>query len=113
MLYPIGAGDTVAAGTLAAMQYLRRGGGGVITSDIGKHLSDKNTAWCGGKSSGDEDEGVTMATAFAFGLACGSASCLQEDNSVFDVKDALTFFDDMKVPVVQNIYTMSSVASNA
>jgi fructose-1-phosphate kinase PfkB-like protein len=111
MLYPIGAGDTVAAGTLAAMQYLRRGGGGVITSDIGKHMLDKKTAWCGGKSSGDDDdEGVTMATAFAFGLACGSASCLQEDNSVFDVKDALTFFDDMKLPVVQNIYTMSSIA---
>lgn len=112
MLYPIGAGDTVAGGTLAAMQYLRRGGGGVITSDIGKHLLDKKTAWCGDISS-DDDEGVTMVSAFAFGLACGSASCLQEDNSVFDVKDALTFFNDMKMPVVQNIYTMSSVASNA
>lgn len=112
MLYPIGAGDTVAGGTLAAMQYLRRGGGGVITSDIGKNLLDKKVAWCGGTSSSDDD-GVTMAAAFAFGLACGSASCLQEDNSVFDVKDALTFFNDMKMTVVQNIYTMSSVASNA
>lgn len=112
MLYPIGAGDTVAGGTLAAMQYLRRGGGGVITSDIGKNLLDKKVAWCGCTSSSDDD-GVTMAAAFAFGLACGSASCLREDNSVFDVKDALTFFNDMKMPVVQNIYTMSSVASNA
>ena len=100
MLYPIGAGDTVAGGTLAAMQYLRRGGGGVITSDIGKNLLDKKVAWCGGTSSSDDD-GVTMAAAFAFGLACGSASCLQEDNSVFDVKDALSFFNDMKMPVVQ------------
>ena len=28
-----------------------------------------------------------MATAFAFGIACGSASCLREKHSVFDIED--------------------------
>lgn len=103
MLYPIGAGDTVAAGTLAAWQYLHHGSGkdffGVVPSKIGKHLSDRKSEWSEGVSS--EDEGYNMATAFAFGLACGSASCLQQENSVFEVDDAVKFFEGMASPVVQ------------
>jgi fructose-1-phosphate kinase PfkB-like protein len=33
--------------------------------------------------------------AFAFGLACGSASCLQEENSVVDASDVNTLFEKM------------------
>ncbi|KAL3761534.1 hypothetical protein ACHAW5_003082 [Stephanodiscus triporus] len=105
-LYPIGAGDTVSGGTLAAMQYLRRGGGGgggkVIRTEIGKRLSEKRAEWRSGGAVGassEDDEGYDMATAFAFGLACGSASCLREDNSVFDVDDAMSFFVNSAEPV--------------
>lgn len=34
---------------------------------------------------------------FAFGLACGSASCLQEENSVVDPSDVNTLFEEMIV----------------
>ncbi|EJK45087.1 hypothetical protein THAOC_36316, partial [Thalassiosira oceanica] len=95
-LYPIGAGDTVAAGTLAAWQYLRHnrhnGGGeeeseepffGVVSSRVGERLA----------SSRRREKTLDIATSFAFGLACGSASCLDRENSVFDVDDALGYFD--------------------
>lgn len=102
MLYPIGAGDTVAAGTLAAWQYLHHGSGekffGVVPSKIGKRLSERKGEWSEGSP---EDKGYNMATAFAFGLACGTASCLQQENSVFEVDDAVKFFDGMTSPVVQ------------
>lgn len=102
MLYPIGAGDTVAAGTLAAWQYLHHHGtaaggdgfSGVIPPEIGNSLIEKMTNWKG-------DGGHTMATAFAFGLACGSASCLRQENSVFGVNDAAKFFAGMGKPVPQ------------
>lgn len=99
-LYPIGAGDTVAAGTLAAWQYLHRrlansdGFFGVISSEIGMKLSNRVVEWSKGASA-EEEAGVRMATAFAFGLSCGSASCLQQENSVFDVDDAVKFFSTM------------------
>lgn len=105
MLYPIGAGDTVAAGTLAAWQYLQRHRAsddgkffGVVPSKIGTQLSDRKAQW---SEEGEEDEGIKMAAAFAFGLACGSASCLQQENSVFIVDDAMKFFGGMTKPVVQ------------
>eukprot|EP00581_Thalassiosira_minuscula_P009256 CAMPEP_0183708712 /NCGR_PEP_ID=MMETSP0737-20130205/4931_1 /TAXON_ID=385413 /ORGANISM="Thalassiosira miniscula, Strain CCMP1093" /LENGTH=431 /DNA_ID=CAMNT_0025936625 /DNA_START=135 /DNA_END=1430 /DNA_ORIENTATION=- len=114
MLYPIGAGDTVAAGTLAAWQYLHhhhysktintdQGFFGVIPSKIGTHLSNRKTEWLSSGEGGEEDnsEGYKMATAFAFGLACGSASCLQQENSVFEVDDAVKFFEGMANPVIQ------------
>ena len=92
-LYPIGAGDTVAAGTLAAWQYLRHIGGGeeegeesffgVVSSRVGKRLA----------SSRRREKTSDIATSFAFGLACGSASCLDRENSVFDVDGALGYFD--------------------
>jgi len=36
--------------------------------------------------------------AFAFGLACGSASCLQEENSVLDAGDVNTLFQTIRSP---------------
>ena len=103
MLYPIGAGDTVAAGTLAAWQYLHFHSSddnnffGVIPSKIGTQLTDKMNDW-------GSDKSVVvppLATAFAFGTSCGSASCLKEENSVFNVEDAKTFFNGMDTPSVQ------------
>lgn len=103
MLYPIGAGDTVAAGTLAAWEYLHHTSG-VISSHVGNLILERRTKW-----SNDEDDvtseaakGLDMAAAFAFGLACGSASCLKQENSVFDVDDALKFFGRMDKPVIRS-----------
>ncbi|KAL9180698.1 hypothetical protein ACHAXT_011151 [Thalassiosira profunda] len=101
-LFPIGAGDTVAAGTLSAWQYLHHHSGegffGVVPSKVGKHLSEKRAQWSEGTSS-SEEKGFEMATAFAFGLSCGSASCLKQENSVFDVDDAVAFFGNMPKPL--------------
>ena len=120
-LYPIGAGDTVSAGTMAAMQHLRRSRGGrrfssdrgrvVVPPDVGGLLSEKCAEWAMIGSGGDDDAGAGMAAAFAFGLACGSASCLREDNSVFDVDDAVAFFGGMAKPVFMSIPAMDPVAS--
>ncbi|KAL7468245.1 hypothetical protein ACHAXS_008846 [Conticribra weissflogii] len=106
MLYPIGAGDTVAAGTLAAWQYLQHSKHGeeffgVIPPTVGETLSGLKAEWCKDTSCEEEEKGYKMATAFAFGLACGSASCLKQENSVFDVDDAVTFFSGMTRPILQ------------
>ena len=37
---------------------------------------------------------VQAVAAFAFGLACGSASCLKEENSVLDVSDVNAMFQE-------------------
>jgi fructose-1-phosphate kinase PfkB-like protein len=62
--FPIGAGDAVSAGILASWMHFKR-------SLLRLHEE---------------------ASVFSFGLACGSASCLQPENSVFDVKDAIQLF---------------------
>jgi hypothetical protein len=58
-----------------------------------------------------------MLTAFSFGLACGSASCLQEQNSVLKIQDALalyhqtprpTFLSSHKVRLVQSSKKVAS-----
>ncbi|KAL7478550.1 hypothetical protein ACHAW6_004312, partial [Cyclotella cf. meneghiniana] len=97
MLFPIGAGDTVAAGTLAAWQYLHHVNSqydGVISPVVGGKLVEKERKWSQDKI----ERGWRMATAFAFGIACGSASCLKEENSVFDIVDAMDFFEGMNEP---------------
>jgi fructose-1-phosphate kinase PfkB-like protein len=88
-LYPIGAGDAVAAGTLASWEYMLRtkqnwNGVSRLDERIRKKLS-------GGKY---DDE---VVAAVAFGLACGSASCFKEENSVFDTEDALRLFEQIEV----------------
>lgn len=40
---------------------------------------------------------VQAVAAFAFGLACGSASCLQEQNSVLEVDDVNELFQQTAV----------------
>lgn len=85
-LYPIGAGDTVAAGTLAAWSYLvssKNATGLILDDQIRVSLDRKRD---------DED---SMLSSFKFGLACGSASCLKEENSEFAITDALNIFEAM------------------
>ncbi|KAL7500881.1 hypothetical protein ACHAWT_010382 [Skeletonema menzelii] len=106
MLFPIGAGDTVAAGTLAAWQYLHHEPQtgednffGVVPKQVGSVLSAVKSKWLSDASS--DERTIKMATSFAFGLSCGSASCLQQENSVFNVDDALRYFSDMDSPMIQ------------
>jgi fructose-1-phosphate kinase PfkB-like protein len=108
MLYPIGAGDTVAAGTLAAWQYLhhepKTGENnffGVVPKQVGSVLSSVKSKWLSDASSPTDGKSIEMATAFGFGLCCGSSSCLQQENSVFDVDDAVRYFEEMGSPVIQ------------
>ena len=93
VLYPIGAGDTVAAATMSGLLHLKDGPSvSPLDDDCSKFLihfrnsieSDEN----------DKD----MLAAFAFGLACGSASCLEQENSVFKTTEALTLLDKMLKP---------------
>jgi fructose-1-phosphate kinase PfkB-like protein len=83
-LYPIGAGDAVAAGTLAAWKCLTDGPTAtesVLPEEIRSVLAGNETP-----------VSRAMLTSFAFGLACGSASCLQEENSVLKIEDAKNLF---------------------
>jgi 6-phosphofructokinase 2 len=85
-LYPIGAGDSVAAGTLAAWKCLSEGCSDCLTSDVQKALQEDIEKQ-------DPPTAPTLLTAFSFGLACGSASCLQEENSVVSLKDVTSLFN--------------------
>lgn len=85
-LYPIGAGDSVASGTLAAWLELTSSFDSIMSDAVGSSLSSVLAT---------EGNGKKMAIAFAFGLACGSASCLQEQNSVLEVDDVIELFSDM------------------
>jgi len=95
MLYPIGAGDTVAAGTLAAWQYLsqRQPENWLDTS-----VSSALDAYRLEHAEKFDSDDIVAATAFAFGLACGSASCLNQENSVFQTKDAISLLEQMSSP---------------
>jgi fructose-1-phosphate kinase PfkB-like protein len=91
-LYPIGAGDATAGGLVAAWTTLESFGSDFrpilrqSTVDILLGLHEK------------VDKNVVV-TAFAFGLCCGSASCLQEENSFVDINDVdnlLRHFGEIK-----------------
>jgi fructose-1-phosphate kinase PfkB-like protein len=95
-LYPIGAGDTVAATTLAAWRYLRDvRRGGDCTSSLGKEVDRVLKQRADAMSTDNLSETTRIvSTALAFGISCGSASCLKEENSQFDVADSLRLLDD-------------------
>jgi len=82
-IYPIGAGDAVAAGTLAAWKALtdKPGGPSRVHDDI-------RTALAGNETPATR----AMLTAFSFGLACGTASCLNQENSLVTIHDVLEIF---------------------
>lgn len=111
VLYPIGAGDTVAAGTLAAWRHFQVLGStrrqeeeersplSPAASEVLAERLDGFLAAMGAESKHAVRDG-TLAVAFAFGLACGSASCLKQDNAVFDVEVALRLFMGMAPPTL-------------
>jgi fructose-1-phosphate kinase PfkB-like protein len=100
-LYPIGAGDAVAGGTLAAWRALVDGPEAppCVHPDIQTALQ------------GNESPAVrVMLTAFSFGLACGSASCLIEQNSVLKIQDALSLYRQTPRPAFLSSHKISAVA---
>jgi fructose-1-phosphate kinase PfkB-like protein len=97
-LYPIGAGDTVAAGTLSAWRYLQDGITGEKSVSLGQKV--ESILQERAQSANDDSSKATsnLSAALAFGLACGSASCLQEENSQFDVDIALKLLEGTSHP---------------
>lgn len=72
LVYPIGAGDSVAAGTLAAWRSLSESDQTpFLPSDISKAIENHAKV---DDFSAPSSEVRSMVSAFAFGLACGSAS---------------------------------------
>lgn len=102
-LYPIGAGDSVAAGALASWKYLRS-----INDDKEKEflpnslqqalLSKKQETAIVFEGNDDSSDPLDMAMALSFGVACGSASCLSTENSIFDVDTVRDLFSSLDVP---------------
>ena len=94
-LYPIGAGDTVAATTLAAWRYLQDERRGDSTSSLGKEVESVLKQRADAMSTDNLSEMTRIvSTALSFGISCGSASCLKEENSQFDVADSLRLLDE-------------------
>lgn len=101
-LYPIGAGDAVAAGTLAAWMALKtseRGSAGIVPPSCHEALVAKTKSL---EDSGLPSAASNLLASFAFGLACGSASCLQEENSVLELDDVSRLFHDVSASAILN-----------
>lgn len=98
-LYPIGAGDAVAAGTLAAWLALQSddssSSNGSVPDTCQEALIQKVKSF---ENENIPTDASKLVAAFGFGLSCGSASCLQEENSVLDVADVLRLFQDIGTP---------------
>lgn len=82
-IYPIGAGDSVAAGTFAVWC------NNPLKDELDDMLYANRDSFCG------------ALNAFRFGLACGSASCLHEENSVVDINDVIQILSRIKVEEVE------------
>lgn len=91
-LFPIGAGDAVAAGTLAAWQCLMTQTDNLNDACLPVGIKEALTSFLGLLDASDNAATLKMLSAFSFGLACGSASCLCEENSVLAIEDALRLF---------------------
>ena len=87
-LYTIGAGDAVTACTLAAWEYL-------TNKKSDQRLDESIRASLLKSVVFGED---IANTAFSFGLACGTASCIEKENSVFNIPYALRLFEQMERP---------------
>ena len=110
VLYPIGAGDTVAAGTISSLLYLQDyveddGSSSSVSlstnSPLEDHCSKALLSFRNNimeRCSNNENDDANMLAAFCFGLACGSASCLERENSVFSTKTAIRLLEQMPLP---------------
>jgi fructose-1-phosphate kinase PfkB-like protein len=109
ILYPIGAGDAVAAGTLAAWVCLQGEAGAstyTIPDQCYQLLLDRVGAMQNEKISGDVAKAVS---ALSFGLICGTASCLQEDNSVLATSDVVRLFQRIGTPTLLPIESVTNI----
>ena len=99
--------DAVAAGTVAAWTSLSTNGTTtssplppVIPEDSLASLTsfvEKISKYTRASSLELSQVQVQAVAAFVFGLACGSASCLQEENSVLEVGDVNELFQQTTV----------------
>jgi fructose-1-phosphate kinase PfkB-like protein len=116
-LYPVGAGDAVAAGTLAAWKALtdarRQSSRDAHTHPPSRtHLPPQQQQHrmhplIHDALSGNETPAArAMLAAFSFGLACGTASCLQHDNSKVDLDDVLQFYSKEGRPIFLSSFSM-------
>ena len=55
------------------------------------------TATAGPRATVDDAPLAEAVAAFAWGLACGAASCMTGENSVFDVAEAVAIRSGMKI----------------
>ncbi len=94
IVFPIGAGDTVSAGILASWIYFKRSSSFRLKVKLCIALNSAASTYA------DPSLGGEAACALSFGLACASASCLQPENSVFDVEDAIHLFSTMAKPTL-------------
>lgn len=60
-----------------------------MSSRLSQSLSDKEN----GADNDGGDVWREIADAFAWGLSCGSASCMNSANSVFDLDDAVALYN--------------------
>jgi hypothetical protein len=120
-VYPIGAGDAVAAGTLAAWKVLAdarnrpsrpqghrlRGGGGPQQAPPQQQRPPRMHPDLHAALAGNESPAArALLAAFSFGLACGTASCLNEQNSVVDREDVLRFYNTEWRPIFLSSYQL-------
>jgi fructose-1-phosphate kinase PfkB-like protein len=94
-LYPIGAGDSVAAGTLAAWLHVRDASKSPLADDCREALAKFRDSI---DIENIDDASSDILAAFAFGVSCGSASCLQAENSVVDTKDVVQLLNRVPCP---------------
>jgi fructose-1-phosphate kinase PfkB-like protein len=111
VLYPIGAGDAVAAGTLAAWHYLHTTTRNnqslprLVRTALDQRVVETATTLNG------SDHVKSLLVAMAFGLACGSASCLHEENSKVHLAYVLQLFDCTPLPIRLTTTTSAAVAA--
>lgn len=99
-IYPIGAGDAVAAGTIAAWKAL-------TDKPSGSSSPRMNADILASLAGNESPMSRAILTAFSFGLACGTASCLNEENSVVKVDEVLDFFKKQERPLFLSCQSIS------
>mgnify|MGYP005842069263 CR=1 FL=1 len=103
-LFPIGAGDAVAAGLMASWQCLLEMEGASSSSApcLPNDLQEALQSQMKRLDISEDSSTLAMLTALSFGNACGSASCLEEENSVLRPKEVLTLFGKAKPAFVSS-----------
>lgn len=93
---PVGAGDAVAGGTFHAWLALAASAAAVPSAGPPEATAPSSEARAAGAAGAP-----AAVAAFAFGLACGAASCLTAENSAFDLATALALHAQISVEEVK------------